>query len=182
MPLKLKALASPWPSFLKEVDEALKAPVGLQCLGGFVLTVQYGMPRGTDDLDYISIIPRSAAAELERLAGRGSKLSQKYKVFLQNVGAIPDLPDSYKERLVQLELGLSKLSLKLIVDPYDLALSKLTRNNTKDREDVKFLATQLHLSFKELVARFDDEMKPWLPNLDRHSLTLEKLWKDYFSD
>ncbi len=182
MPLKLKDLPSPWPSFLEEVDEELKAPVELHCLGGFVLTVQYGMPRRTDDLDYISVIPRAAAAELERLAGRGSKLSQKYKIFLQNVGAIPDLPDSYEERLVQVELGLSKLSLKLIVDPYDLALSKLTRNSTKDREDVKFLSTQLHLSFKELVARFDAEMKPWLPNLDRHSLTLEKLWKDYFPD
>src|SRR5579871_5726107 len=180
MPLKLKDLPSPWPSFLKEVDEVLKAPVELQCLGGFVLTVQFGMPRSTDDLDYISVIPRAAAAELERLAGRGSKLSQKYKVFLQNVGAIPDLPDSYEERLVHLKLGLSKLSLKLIVDPYDLALSKLTRNSTKDGEDVKFLATQL--DFKELVARFDAEMKPWLPNLDRHALTLEKLWKDYFPD
>jgi Nucleotidyltransferase of unknown function (DUF6036) len=69
----------------------------------------------------------------------------------------------------------------MVFDPYDLALSKLTRNSPKDREDVKAVAGKLRLSFKELMKIFDDEMKPWVPNLERHDLTLQ-LWREYFVD
>jgi hypothetical protein len=165
--------------FLKEVDQALSAPVELCCVGGFVLAFLYGMPRPTDDLDYISIIPGNFASEIENLAGCGSKLSKKYKVFLQNAGGVTDLPESYDERLTQLDLSLHRLSLK-VPEPYDLALSKLTRNNPKDREDIKFLAAKLQLSFRTLSERFEAEMKPWLPNLERDLTTL-KLWREYFS-
>jgi hypothetical protein len=173
------SLPPPWPEFLREVDEGLSVPVTLHCLGGFVLTALYGLERPTDDLDYISVVPREAFKELQSLGGLGSRLCKKHKVFLQCVGAIPDLPESYEERLSQLELGLAKLSVK-VLDPYDLVLSKLTRNSPKDREDVKRIAANRRLSFKALVERFDAEMKPWIPNLERHALTL-KLWQEYFS-
>jgi|SRR5580704_12056285 hypothetical protein len=176
---KREDLPQPWSAFLNEVDQALKAPVELHCIGGFVFTTLYGLPRPTDDLDYISVTPKDAIRELQALGGIGSRLSKKFKVFLQPVGAIPDLPDSYEDRLTDLNIGLAKLSLK-VLDPYDLALSKLTRNSPKDREDVKFLAAKLNLSFEVLSERFNSEMKPWIPNLDRHALTL-KLWQEYFS-
>lgn len=176
---KLADLPPPWPSFLAEIDQALTAPVELHCLGGFVLTLLYGVPRSTSDLDYISIVPKYAFNEIEELAGRESKLCRKYKLFLQNV-AVSDPPEDYQSRLTELDFGLSKLSLK-VFDPYDLVLSKLTRNSPKDREDVKAIATRAKLSFETLNKRFEDEMKPWLPNLDRHRLTL-RLWREYFPD
>src|SRR5579859_6433573 len=89
MPPKLEGLPLPWPSFLKEIDSALTAPVELHCLGGFVLAVLYGLPRPTDDLDYISILPKDSFGELESIAGRGSKLCKHHKVSVQHVGAIP---------------------------------------------------------------------------------------------
>jgi hypothetical protein len=175
---RLEELPPPWPAFLRELDQSLKVPVELHCLGGFVLAALYGLHRPTDDLDYISIIPKDSFQEIEGLAGRGSRLSKKHKVFLQNVGSMPDLPESYGERLSTLVLGLARLSLKVLA-PYDIALSKLTRNSPKDREDVKFLAGAQRLNFKTLMELFDAEMKPWLPNIDRHLLTL-KLWSEYF--
>lgn len=180
MPSKLEDLPPPWPSFLREIDRTLTAPVELHCLGGFVFAALYGLTRPTDDLDYIFVIPRDASPELKNLAGRGSKLCKKYKLFLQNVGAIPDLPEDYEGRLTDLDFGLPKLSLKAL-DPYDLALSKLARNSPKDREDVKSLAGRLKLSFKTLMQRFEAEMEPWLANVERHLLTL-KLWQEYFLD
>ena len=69
-----------------------------------------------------------------------------------------------------------------ILEPYDLLLSKLTRNSPKDREDVKYLAAKLNLSFNTLLERYAKEMKPWLPNADRHELTLNIVWKDYFAE
>jgi hypothetical protein len=180
MPPKLEGLPSPWRAFLNDIDQHLSVPVELHCLGGFVLAILYGLPRPTDDLDYFSVIPQHAFEELQALGGLGSQLCKKYKVFLQRVGAIADLPENYDHRLHELHLGLPKLSLK-VLDPYDLVLSKLTRNSPKDREDVKFLAANLKLSFKVLSERFEAEMKPWIANADRHILTL-KLWQEYFSD
>lgn len=173
-------LQAPWAEFLSAVDHSLTSAVELHCVGGFVLTVLYGIPRATGDLDYISLVPKDAYEEVERIAGWESNLAKKYKVYFQQAGGVIDLPENYEERLVELDLGFQKLHLK-VLEPYDLALSKLTRNSPKDREDVKHLASRLRLSFSQLYERFSREMKPWLPNLDRHELTL-RIWKEYFSE
>jgi hypothetical protein len=47
--------AEPWASFLRELDELLKAAVELQCLGGFVVTQQYGIGRETSDIDFLQL-------------------------------------------------------------------------------------------------------------------------------
>jgi len=59
------SLPKPWPDFLKAVDAQLSQEVNLHCLGGFVLTALYAVPRYTGDLDYIEIVPRAAANELD---------------------------------------------------------------------------------------------------------------------
>jgi len=179
MPAKY-SLPSPWAEFLSAVDQSLSSKVEIHCLGGFVLTVVYDLPRTTADLDYVAIVPNSANAELQTLAGQESELAKKYRVHLQYTGGVSDIPEDYEERLITVPFGLSELTIK-VLDPYDLVLSKLTRNSPKDREDIKALARKLNLSFRSLISRFEREMKPWLPNLERHELTLQ-LWREYFAD
>ena len=48
--------AEPWASFLRELDELLKAAADLHCLGGFVVTQQYGIGRETSDIDFLSAV------------------------------------------------------------------------------------------------------------------------------
>ena len=62
-------LPSPWSEFLADIDQSLSEAVELHCVGGFVLTALYSIPRTTADLDYISVIPHQAAVDLERIAG-----------------------------------------------------------------------------------------------------------------
>lgn len=170
-------LPKPWPGFLKAVDAELNRTVALHCIGGFVLAALYGVPRPTGDLDYIEVVPRGAAQEVERIAGRESPLAKKFKLFLQGVG-IADPPDEYESRLTRLNLGLEKLQL-WVLDPYDLLLSKMMRNSPKDREDAKYLINKLNLDFAAFEERFLTEMAPWIPNRDREALTV-KLWREYF--
>jgi hypothetical protein len=47
-------LPSSWREFLGQLDEALSEPVELHCIGGFVISLLYGLPRPTGDVDYIS--------------------------------------------------------------------------------------------------------------------------------
>jgi hypothetical protein len=89
-----------------------------------------------------------------------------------------NLYENYEDRLTLLELGFQSLRL-WVLEPHDLILSKLAKNNPKVRDDVKFLVTKLSLSFEVLYRRWESEMKPWIANADRHETTIN-LWKSYF--
>ncbi len=64
------SLPAPWAGFLAEVDRLLSRPVTLHCLGGFVLTILYGVPRVTGDIDYIAALPSEEGRTLLAIAGR----------------------------------------------------------------------------------------------------------------
>jgi Nucleotidyltransferase of unknown function (DUF6036) len=173
------SLPKPWPDFLKEVDAQLSQQVNLHCIGGFVITALYGMPRPfpTADVDYIKAVPREAGNEVEKIAGRESALCKKYRLFFQSVG-IADFPEEYDSRLQELKLNLKKLKLWAL-DPYDLLLSKVPRNSPKDQEDAKYLIRIVKLDLRTFQDRWQKEMAPWIANRPRHDLTIE-LWKEYF--
>lgn len=170
-------LESPWPEFLAAVNQSLTRAVELHCVVGFVLAAVYGIPRATNDVDYIAIHPDSN--EIDEIAGPESRLHKRYKVCFQRVGGISDFPEDYEDRLMTLPLSLKNLVFK-VLDPYDLVLSKLTRNSPKDREDVRFLANKLNLKFSILYERWANEMKTFVANAERHETTLNVVWKDYF--
>ena len=171
-------LPPPWPRFLTEVDHSLSGSGGTPLRGRFCSHRCAWHTEDYADLDYISAIPHQATEELERIAGRGSDLAKRHKVFLQAVGGVGDYPENYESRLTSLPLGLKKLTLR-ILEPYDLLLSKLTRNSPKDMEDVQALVQKLKLEFDVFLERFRNEMS-WVPRRDWHEQTLNVAWKDYF--
>jgi hypothetical protein len=84
---------TPWRSFLRDFDTRLKGAVALLCLGGFVVTQQYGIGRGTSDIDFLSVTAVSAEDNVEVLGGLGSDLYKKYRVYRQYVGIASALPE-----------------------------------------------------------------------------------------
>ena len=76
----------PWRSFLRALDSELRGAVTLRCLGGFVVTQQYGIGRSTGDIDFVSIFTMSAEDDVEAVGGLGSSLYKKYRVYVQYVG------------------------------------------------------------------------------------------------
>jgi Nucleotidyltransferase of unknown function (DUF6036) len=169
-----KSIPEPWQSFLADIEATLAEDVELHCLGGFVITVLYYLARPTADVDVIAITPRSEIESLMSLAGQGSNLHRKHKVYLQLVG-VATVPDSYEERLTEIFPGGFKHLRLLALDPYDLALSKLERNTQRDRDDVKHLARTVPLDLNVLQARYQKELRPYVGNPDREDLTF-KLW------
>ena len=73
--------------------------------------------------------------------------------------------------------------LRLFVpDPYDLALSKLTRNFDIDADDVKRLAAACDLDLDVLKSRYESELRPIVIGpVDRHDRTLQ-LWIDAITE
>lgn len=171
-------LPSPWADFLQEVDALLSRPVELHCLGGFVLTMLYGLPRSTGDVDYISAMPSEDAADILRIAGPDSQLARKHRVHLEYV-TIADRPEEYDTRLREMFPNrFAKLRL-CALDVHDIVLAKLTRNSLVDDEDVRFLIQTGALDPAILRDRYQSELRPNLSNQERHDTTLQ-LWLAYF--
>jgi len=132
-------------------------------------------------VDYISAIPRNRIEELERLAGRESKLARKYKVYLQHV-AIATMPEDLESRLTEMFSGRFKKLRIFAPDPYDLALSKLERNSPKDQGDVEYLARTVPLNAQLLQERYERELRPNLmARQSWHDGTLKMWLGAYFS-
>ena len=93
--------AEPWRSFLRELDAALTGTVELRCLGGFVVAQHYGVGRETSDIDFLTALIQSQDDDLERLAGLGSALYRKFRLYLQRVGVVTP-PCDYESRLVRM--------------------------------------------------------------------------------
>lgn len=162
----------PWNSFLLDLDNLLEEETALHCFGGFVVTEIYGSPRETMDVDVVSIIPRHPS--LVDLAGRGSALHKKHKVYLDRVG-IATVPENYEERLTDVFSGQFARLRLFAFDPYDIALAKMERNRELDRADVLYLAKLVPFDLDVLEHRYHQELRPYLGLPEREDLTL-KLW------
>jgi uncharacterized nucleotidyltransferase DUF6036 len=174
-------IPEPWISFLREVDQALSQPVEVHCLGGFALTVLYGLSRPTADVDFIEIRPREADDELIRIAGGDSEIGRRYKLHFHWAGGIAELPEAYESRLIDITpKGFQKLRL-MAFEAHDIVLSKIARNSPKDRSDVEFLATKGLLNRYLLNKRFESELRPHLQVQERGMLTMQ-LWLEEFLD
>lgn len=168
-------IAEPWRSFLSDLDDTLSTTLVLHCLGGFAINVTYGLPRPTADIDVCEIAPNHAKASVMALAGEGSPLHKKHRVYLQIV-TMASIPFHYEERLTDICLGFFRHLRLRVLEPHDLALSKLGRNSDVDIEDVKYLGSTVPLDVDLLRRRYLEEVRADLIGPpERGDLTLD-LW------
>ena len=171
----MTAIPEPWHSFLTELDRAASEEVSLHCIGGFVVTQLYCFLRPTADVDTLSIAPLNQRAELLQKGGEGSVLHKKHGVYLDFVTVV-SYPAEYEERLTEMSPGTYQYLRLFALDPYDLALTKLSRNIERDRADVKHLAKTIPFDLEILRERYQTEVRPHLiGDSNQHDLTLE-LW------
>ncbi len=170
----MKIISEPWKSFFAAIDETLEEETRLEILGGFVITVLYGAPRTTADVDVISVAPSTQTQKLVEAAGEGSLLHKKHSVYLDRVG-IATLPENYADRLTEMFAGAFEKLRLFALDPYDIALAKIERNIERDREDIKFLAHTVPFDLPVLKERYFKELRTFLGIPEREDLTL-RLW------
>jgi Nucleotidyltransferase of unknown function (DUF6036) len=171
------ALAEPWRSFLKDIDDAAGTTLTLWCIGGFAVSLFYGLSRPTGDIDVVDVAPSEAKAWLAALAGPGSALHRRHKIYLQIV-TVAVLPYHYEERSREVFAGQFERIRLRVPEPYDLVLSKLTRDLAVDLEDAKHLARTAALDLRVLEQRYQEELRPYVTGPpEKHDVTL-RLWID----
>jgi hypothetical protein len=170
--------AEPWRSFLRDLDAALKGSLELRCLGGFVVAQHYGIGRETADIDFLAATAQSPEDDVEALAGLGSVLHRRYRLYVQRV-TVATPPAGYADRLVRMFPSAPWKRLRLFaLEATDLALTKLERNAERDREDVLRLAQAGRLDPQTLRDRYVKELRPYLlSRLSWHDKTLD-LWTE----
>ncbi len=169
-------IPEPWLGFLCELDAAVSKVTTLHCIGGFAVAMQYGMPRPTADIDLIGVLPEASRKEIASMAGKGSTLHSKYKVYI-DVVVLRVEPADYRERLSEMFPGAFNRLRLMTLDPYDLALTKLDRNSPRDREDFLYLAGSVPLDMATLHARYESDMAPYVFEATDRALRLTlDLW------
>lgn len=149
---------SPWKEFLQALDAKMTEVCKLPCFGGFAVTMEYGISRPTSDIDVLDVAPHHAAQILIREGGEGSPLAIEHKVYLHIVG-IANPPYDYESRLHPLYPGAFQHLHLLVMDPYDLALTKLKRDSDKDFQDVLQLAEKIPFDLDLFEKRYQDELR-----------------------
>jgi hypothetical protein len=130
----------------------------LPCFGGFAVTQEYGISRLTSDIDVLDVAPPRAVDFLMREGGQGSPLAIEHKVYLDFVG-IANPPYEYKSRLRSMYPGAFQHLRLLVMDPYDVALTKLKRDSDKDFQDVLQLAENIPFDLDLFEKRYQEELR-----------------------
>jgi hypothetical protein len=149
---------SPWNEFLQALDTKLTEVCTLHCFGGFAVTLAYGISRPTGDIDVLNVAPRTARDILMREGGKGSALAIEHKVYLDLV-SVANPPYEYESRLKPMYPRAFQHLHLMVMDPYDVALTKLKRDNDKDVQDVLQLAEKIPFDLDLFEKRYHEELR-----------------------
>lgn len=177
----------PWRGFLADIDRLVVAsqrgssPIELHCVGGFVVAMCYDLQRVTGDIDVFEVIPGNAITGLLDAAGKGRPLARKHGVYIDPGSRVATLPQNYASRLTEIFRGRFANLRLLLLDRYDLALSKLERNIDRDRDDV-LLLSRADFDIAVLRKRYTSEVRPFVTGLTSwHDQTLD-LWLEMIGE
>src|SRR3989344_5357194 len=124
-------------------------------VGGTAMVLM-GLKESTKDVDFC--ISDKKGFEIFRNAN----IKSDFKVDLFHSGYIfcLQLPDDYIRRARSFNTGLKKINLK-ILSPLDLVVTKASRLNPRDIDDIKEVVRKKKIKKEELLARFGIVKKSW---------------------
>lgn len=129
----------------------------LSVIGSGALMLQADYRRGTKDSDVLETLDlsRDIQNRLVRIAGPGTTLHQRWKLYLDIVAnGIPFLPaDARWHPVAPLNATLTSIELR-VLDVVDVVVSKLKRFNANDQADIDAMIQRGLVSHDALLARF----------------------------
>ncbi len=154
-------MTTPIHTFISAIDKGWKGHDGpkitFKVIGSTALMLQADYTRATNDSDVLetSEIDGTTNARLKALAGKGTVLHQRHRLYLDIVAnGIPFLP------LAPLFHPVADLSESLrwfnieVLDIQDVAVSKLKRFNARDAGDILAMVERGLVDSDHLVERF----------------------------
>lgn len=178
--------------FLGEIDRLWTrqgtGKIEFNVIGSGALMLQTDYERRTKDGDVLEIRPieKNVRQALMALAGRGSDLSARLRIYLDIVpGSLPFLPHPPLFHRVKALEKLRYFDVK-VLDVVDVAVSKLQRFTANDRNDIREMITRDLISHARLVERFRIamdrfEMDARAEDLPKYVQNLHSIEQTYFN-
>lgn len=172
--------------FFRDIDERLgkenlTQKIPLYIFGGAAVVIAYGSKRGTLDIDaYIE--DRAIKGKLLEWAGQGSELEKKHGLYFHNANTelmLIETPD-WKERSVEILSGKLKHIQVMALGKEDLILSKLSRYNDRDREDIQFITGKYNIAPDKLIAYYKSARLYFVGDLGTLDTTFNIVLREHF--
>jgi Nucleotidyltransferase of unknown function (DUF6036) len=146
-----------------DIDRRWKPPVPghrqvVPIIGASALMLATEYQRGTKDSDVLqtSALDACAAAPLETLAGLGSDLHRRHRLYVEVVPeAFPFLPRRPRWNRAAFAASLTHLDID-VLDVVDIVVRKLRRFHGSDRDDVDAMIALGLVVHSKLIERFQD--------------------------
>ncbi|MBI5629418.1 MAG: hypothetical protein HY921_00890 [Elusimicrobia bacterium] len=166
--------------FLGDIDALLEEGLALYILGGAAAVIAYGSGRGTIDIDaYLD--DERLRCKLSDWAGRGTELARRHGLYFDSANAaLMLLEPDWKDRCVEILKGRLKHIQVMALGKEDLILSKLSRYNDRDREDIQFMVEKHRPDVKKLVAYYKAARQYYVGHLPRLDQTFNILLQEHF--
>lgn len=144
--------------FLKGLDKRIKTRITMVAVGGTAMVLM-GLKESTKDVDFC--VDNKKHHDLIRRL----RIKSDFKVDLFYGGYIfcLQLPSDYTIRARALKTGLKMLNIK-ILSPIDVVITKSSRLNQRDIEDIKEVVSKKKISRERLILRFNEVKKSWPSN------------------
>lgn len=172
--------------FFREIDERLGkdklfSKITLYIFGGAAAVIAYGSKRGTLDIDtYID--ERAVREHLLKWTGRGSELEHRHGLYLHGANTelmLLETPD-WKIRSIEILRGKLKHLQVMAISKEDLILSKLSRYNDRDREDIQFITGKYSINPDKLISYYQSARQYYAGNQQTLDTTFNIVLKEYF--
>jgi hypothetical protein len=146
--------------FFRDIDERWKpsGPDKIR-LGSTALMLRSNYDRGTKDSDVLETaqITKAVAEQLRALAGKGTDLHRRHRMYLDIVSAaLPFLPQQPRcHPHPSLTASLANFEIE-VLDVIDVVVSKLKRFNPADQSDIEAMIDRGLVPHDALIERFND--------------------------
>ena len=136
-------------SYLGEIDLHLNQKVTLVAVGGTAMTL-YGLKESTRDVDFCAL----TKTDQDLILSIDKKITKPFRLDLFREGYIfiLQLPEDYVAKSKPFTTNFKNLSLRLL-SPIDLIITKASRLNERDLEDIKSLVSKKRINKKKLIER-----------------------------
>ena len=136
--------------YLDRIDKQLKQKITIVAVGGTAMTL-HGLKESTKDVDFCVQTKEDWAAV--HSAAKKVKSGFRLDLFSEGHIYILQLPEDYVSKSRLLKVRFKHLEVRLL-SPIDIILTKASRLNERDVEDIRALVTKKRVDKKKLIERY----------------------------
>lgn len=172
-----------WEDLLRLIDAELEEPHTLVIVGGAAIGLRYNRAHLTSDIDSVtSTRDRRLWAAIDRACRKLQEQAGLEALPRVSSSGVFDPPEDWESRLRSLKrLKLKYLDVKL-PERHDLAISKVSRGDTRDFEAIRAMHEEKPLLLPTLVRRYEEARRVRVGDPRRFKMNFLSLVSTLFGD